>query len=67
MNIILIIYLVFILIWLAGVGVVALHVFKYRIPGDVTTRAFYIFLVLAAVSLLYVIYFISGTNWEVLV
>lgn len=63
MTIILIIYLVFILLWLLGVGIAAYHVFKYRLPGDATVKAFWIFLVISMALLLYVVFVISGVNW----
>jgi hypothetical protein len=66
MNIILIIYLAFVLIWLAGVGVAAFHVYKYRIPGDATTQAFWFFLAIAGATLIAVFYYVSAANWGVL-
>jgi hypothetical protein len=63
MTIVLIVYLLMVLVWLIGVGVVAYHVFKYRMPGDVTVKAFWAFLVVSMATLLFVVYFISGADW----
>lgn len=63
MNIVLIVFIFFLLVWAVGVGAAGYHVFKYRLPGDVTTTAFWAFIGASAIILLIVIYFISGINW----
>jgi hypothetical protein len=64
MTILLITYLLFILIWLIGVATAAYHVFKYRLPGDTTLKAFWIFLIFSMLALLFVVFVVSGANWE---
>lgn len=64
MSIVLIVFGIFILMWLLGVGVAAYHVFKYGLPGDATKTALWVFLGFAALVFLVVIYFISGINWS---
>lgn len=66
MSIVFLIYLLFILIWFGGVSVAVFHVLKYRIPGDATTKALWIFVIIAAVVFLGMVYFVSGLNWETL-
>jgi hypothetical protein len=64
MTILLIAYLILILFWFIGVAVATYHVFKYRLPGDATLKAFWIFLIFSGLTLLAVVFIVSGANWE---
>jgi hypothetical protein len=65
MNIIFLIYLLFLLVWFGGVAVGVYHVLKYRIPGDYSTVALWLFLAVAAITFLIAIYFVSGLEWGI--
>jgi len=64
MFIILVIYFAFIFVWLLGVASAAYHVYKYRLPGDHSIMAFWIFLGVSVLALLAITYVVSGADWE---
>ncbi len=57
MNIILIVYAVFLVVWILGVVASGYHVFSYRFPKDKTVPAFTAYLIVSAIVL------VLSFNW----